>query len=124
MTNCKEIDSYIALVRSGEYSVCKEQLLLCDFVERVFREEDIRIDEEQLAKYFSYQKYFPFALFPWEEFCFALHNCCYRADGTLRFPILVILVGRGSGKNGYLGYEDFCLLTSTNGVPEIGRAHV
>ena len=118
MTNCKEIDSYIALVRSGEYPVCKEQLLLCDFVERVFREEDIRIDEEQLAKYFSYQKYFPFALFPWEEFCFALHNCCYRADGTLRFPILVILVGRGSGKNGYLGYEDFCLLTSTNGVPE------
>ena len=118
MTNCKEIDSYIALVRSGEYLVCKEQLLLCDFVERVFREEDIRIDEEQLAKYFSYQKYFPFALFPWEEFCFALHNCCYRADGTLRFPILVILVGRGSGKNGYLGYEDFCLLTSTNGVPE------
>ena len=118
MTNCKEIDSYIALVRSGEYPVCKEQLLLCDFVERVFREENIRIDEEQLAKYFSYQKYFPFRLFPWEEFCFALHNCCYRADGTLRFPILVILVGRGSGKNGYLGFEDFCLLTSANGVPE------
>lgn len=118
MTNCKEIDSYIALVRSGEYPVCKEQLLLCDFVERVFREEDIRIDEEQLGKYLSYQKYFPFKLFPWEVFCFALHNCCYRADGTLRFPILVILVGRGSGKNGYLGFEDFCLLTSTNGVPE------
>ena len=27
-------------------------------------------------------------------------------------------VGRGAGKNGYLGFEDFCLLTSANGVPE------
>ena len=118
MTNCKAIDDYIALVRSGEYPVCKEQILLCDYVEKVFREEDIRIDEEQLGKYLSYQKYFPFKLFPWEVFCFALHNCCYRTDGMLRFPILVVYVGRGAGKNGYLGFEDFCLLTPTNGIRE------
>lgn len=118
MTNCKEIDDYIRLVREGEYPVCKWQLLLCDFVERVFSEEDIRIDTEQLAKYLSYEKYFPFGLFPWERFCFALHNCCYRPSGTLRFPTLTLYVGRGTGKNGYLGFEDFCLLTDTNGVRE------
>lgn len=118
MTGCKEIDNYIRLVRSGECPVCKWQLLLCDFVERVFSEEDIRIDTEQLAEYLSYKKYFPFGLFPWEEFCFALHNCCYRPNGTLRFPLLVLYVGRGTGKNGYLGFEDFCLLTDTNGVRE------
>lgn len=118
MTNCKEIDDYIRLVREGEYPVCKWQLLLCDFVERVFSEEDIRIDTEQLAKYLSYTKYFPFGLFPWEKFCFALHNCCYRQNGTLRFPTLALYVGRGTGKNGYLGFEDFCLLTDTNGVRE------
>lgn len=118
MTGCKEIDSYIRLVRGGEYPVCKWQLLLCDFVERVFASEDIRIDTEQLAEYLSYKKYFPFGLFPWEEFCFALHNCCYRPNGTLRFPLLVLYVGRGTGKNGYLGFEDFCLLTDTNGVRE------
>lgn len=118
MTGCKEIDSYIRLVRGGEYPVCKWQLLLCDFVERVFTSEDIRIDTEQLAEYLSYKKYFPFGLFPWEEFCFALHNCCYRPNGTLRFPTLALYVGRGTGKNGYLGFEDFCLLTPTNGVRE------
>lgn len=118
MTNCKEIDDYINLVRSGEYPSCKWQYLLCDFVEARFAEEDIRVDTQQLAKYLSYEKYFPLRLFPWEKFCFALHNCCYRADGTLRFPELVIYVGRGAGKNGYLGFEDFCLLTPTNGVQE------
>lgn len=118
MTGCKEIDGYIRLVRGSEYPVCKWQLLLCDFVERVFATEDIRIDTEQLAEYLSYKKYFPFGLFPWEEFCFALHNCCYRPNGTLRFPTLALYVGRGTGKNGYLGFEDFCLLTPTNGVRE------
>lgn len=111
MTNCKAIDDYIRLVRYGDYPSCKEQYLLCDMVERIFATEDIYVDEEQLNSYLSYQKYFPFNLFEWEIFCFALHNCVYRADGTLRFPILVIYSGRGTGKNGFFGFEDFCLLT-------------
>ena len=41
MMICKEIDEYITYVRSGAYRVCEEQLLLCDFVEKVFREEEI-----------------------------------------------------------------------------------
>lgn len=117
-TLCKEITDYIAVVRSGCYPVCKYQIQLCDMVERIFDSEDLTVNEKQLATYLSYQKYFPFQLAPWEKFCFALHNCVYRADGSLRFPILVIYVGRGAGKNGYLGFEDFCLLTETNGVPE------
>ena len=115
-TICKEIADYIRLVRSGEYPVCREQLLLCDLVERIFAREDLTVNEAQLAEYLGYQKYFPYDLFPWEIFCFALHNCVYRADGLLRFPILVIYIGRGGGKNGYLAFEDFCLLTKTNGV--------
>ena len=116
MTNCKQIDDYINLVRSGKYPCCKEQHQLCDFVERVFEIENIHVDQEQLDKYLSYQKYFPYRLFEWEAFLFALHNCTYKANGSLRFPILVAVVGRGAGKNGYLAFEDFCLLTPTNGV--------
>lgn len=116
MMICKEIDEYIAYVRSGEYRVCEEQLLLCEMVEKVFREEDVYVDDEQLRRYMGLQKYFPYELLPWEKFCFALHNCTYRSDGELRFPDLFILVGRGSGKNGYLAFEDFCLVTPANGV--------
>lgn len=110
------IQEYIDIVRKGKYPVCKEQLLLCDFIEKVFETESVYVDEEQLEKYFELQKYWDFDLFPWEKFCFALHNCTYSAPGILRFPKLVILVGRGAGKNGYLSFEDFALLTPTNGI--------
>ena len=111
------IQDYIALVRSGKWPVCEEQLLLCDLVEKEFASGEIYVDEEQLEKYLSYQKYFPYNLFPWEIFCFALHNCVYwKESGQLRWPMLMIYIGRGGGKNGYLAFEDFCLLTDTNGV--------
>jgi phage terminase large subunit-like protein len=111
-----EIQKYIDLVRSGRVEVCIEQLLLCDYVEKIFREEDLFVNTEQLKKYLDLQKYFPFELLDWEIFCFTLHNCVYKKNGQLRWPTLVILVGRGAGKNGYLAFEDFCLLTPVNGV--------
>ena len=116
MTNCKVIDEYIALVKSGKYSVCREQIQLIKFVKNVFENEEIYVDEEQLEKYLALQKYFPYKLFEWEKFCFALHNCTYSAPGVLRFPDLVCVVGRGKGKNGYLAFEDFALVTPVNGV--------
>lgn len=116
MTNCKVIDEYIDLVKSGKYRVCREQIQLIKFVENVFENEEIYVDEEQLEKYLALQKYFPYQLFEWEKFCFALHNCTYSAPGVLRFPDLVLIVGRGTGKNGYLGFEDFALLTPINGI--------
>lgn len=119
MTNYRlipEIQNYIDFVRSGEIEVCKEQLLLCDYVEKCFREEKLFVNEEQLGKYLDLQKYFPYNLLDWEKFCFALHNCVYKENGQLRWPVLFILVGRGAGKNGYLAFEDFCLLTQINGV--------
>ena len=119
MKICKQIDQYIEFVRSDEAVVCEEQLLLCDFVEKVFAEEDVYVDKEQLERYLGLEKYFPYKLLPWEQFCFALHNCVYkREDGQLRFPYLIILVGRGAGKNGYLAFEDFALVTPVNGVKE------
>ena len=57
------IRQYIDLVRSGKIAVCKEQIQLCDFVENVFKTENVYVDENQLEKYLSYQKYFPFKLF-------------------------------------------------------------
>ncbi len=110
------IQQYIDFVRSEECRVCEEQILLCNLVEYVFEHEKLTINTEQLDKYLGFEKYFPFNLLKWEKFCFALHNCVYREDGQLRWPILVIYVGRGSGKNGFLAFEDFCLLTPVNGV--------
>ncbi len=115
-TICDEVQAYIDIVRSGEVPVCREQTLMCDFLEDVLKNEDVYFDTEQLKRYLSFQKYFPYKLLPWELFCFAVHNTLYKSDGQLRFPVLVIVVGRGAGKNGYLAFEDFALITPVNGV--------
>lgn len=115
---CKEVDEYIQLVRSLVRPVCEDQLLLCDVVEKAFRDERIRIDTEQLRRYLNNERFFPFRLFPWERFVFALHNCVYRDDGLLRWPELLLYCGRGTGKNGFISFEAFSWLTPVNGVKD------
>lgn len=117
--SCKIPDraqEYIDLVESSKINSCEEQKQLVQLVKNAFATEDLRVNEIQIEKYFSYQKYFPFKLFPWESFCFILHNCVFKSDGTPRWSDLFALMGRGAGKNGYLSFEDFCLITETNGV--------
>lgn len=112
----KHIQEYIDIVKNGDFLVCNEQILLIKYVENTFKNESIYIDEEQLDKYLNLQKYFDYDLFPWEKFVFALHNCTYSAPGILRWPRLILILGRGSGKNGYLAFEDFALTTPVNGI--------
>ena len=112
----KYIKEYLDIIDNEVFPMCKEQKLLSKFIKNIFDNEKLIIDEEKVEKYFSYQKYFPFNLFPWEKFLFVLHNCVFKENGLPRFADLFILVGRGSGKNAYLSYEDFCLITPTHGI--------
>ena len=110
------LQDYIDIVEQGKFHTCNEQKLLVALVRKAFEEETLKYDEVQIEKYLSYQKYFPYALFSWEIFVFTLHNCVFKTNGTPRWNDLFILMGRGGGKNGYLSFEDFCLITETNGV--------
>lgn len=114
----REIQDYIDLVYSGKIEICKEQFQLVEYVQECFENENLFVDEELLRKYLSLQKYFPFRLLEWEVFCFTLHNCTYSKLGILRWPDLFVLVGRGAGKNGYLAFEDFALISEYNKVRE------
>ncbi|MEG1559383.1 MAG: terminase TerL endonuclease subunit [Clostridia bacterium] len=119
--NNAHIQAYVKMVRNdaapkAPYPVCKEQVTLIDFVEERLDEPGVTLDNELLERYLKLQKYFPFQLFEWEVFVFALHCCTFRADGRPRFPALFLNVGRGAGKNGYLAFEDFCLLSEVHGI--------
>jgi phage terminase large subunit-like protein len=116
MTINSNIQDYIDLVKNGDFLCCKEQFLLIKHVENCFENENLYVDEKQLEDYLSLQKYFAYDLFPWEKFVFVLHNCTYSAPGVLRWPKLILILGRGSGKNGYLAFEDFALTTPVNGI--------
>lgn len=118
ISNCKELYEYLEIVEKSKFNTCKEQKQLAKHIRNVFETEELTIDFPRIEKYMSYQVYFPFALFPWEKFIFVLHNCVFRKDGQPRWSDLFVLMGRGGGKNGYLSFEDFCLITETNGIAQ------
>lgn len=88
------------------------------YVRRVFATEELIIDYGRIERYESFQKYFPFDLFPWEWFCLVLFLCVFKADGTPRWDEEFIYIGRGAGKNGFDAFVSFCAVTKTNGVRE------
>lgn len=110
-----ELQKYIDLVenegKNGVKKCCKWQKKLIKFVKKCFENENLTIDTEQLKKYMGLQKYFDFELLEWEQFVFTLHCCVFREDGLPRFPDLLIFVARGAGKNGYLAFEDFAMIS-------------
>lgn len=115
-SDCPQLSGYASIVKDGRVPVCREQRQAIALVERCLAEEELYFDPEQVGKYMSYQRYFPFDLYPWEEFVFVLHNCIFNSDGLPRWQDLLLLLGRGAGKNGYMSFEDFCLVTETNGI--------
>ena len=71
-----EVLRYMEAVEADTPRACPEQHALASYVRRVFAEEDIYVDTEQLRHYLGLVKYFPYErLFPWEEFLLALWDC-------------------------------------------------
>ena len=110
------LQRYIDIVENEEFPTCEEQKLLAQLVLRVFETEELMVDEIRVEKYLSYQKYFPFSLFPWEVFVFILFTCVFKKNGNPRWSDVFALMGRGAGKNGFLAFICFCLITETNGI--------
>ena len=110
------LQRYIDIVENEEFQTCEYQKQLVQYVRKVFETEELTVDEIRAEKYLSYQKYFPFDLFPWEIFVLILHTCVFKKNGRPRWKDLFTLVGRGAGKNAFLAYECFCLTTEANGI--------
>ena len=119
--SCKipaEVQNYINLVKSNNPRCCKEQHALVVYIEKVFSEEELYVDENQLRHYLSLAKYFPFKkLFPWQEFLIALWDCTYKPDGTPRWKTLFSMLGRGAGKDGTIGFDAFAMTSDYNPIP-------
>lgn len=107
-----EIEEYLIQVESGKWRVCEEQKAMAALVRRDFEQDDIFVDTVQLERYMSLEKYFPFSLFPWERFLTAIWDCTYwRSTGLPRWPTLLCLLGRGSGKDGFISFDAFCSIS-------------
>lgn len=111
------VEEYLTLVESGSPRCCPEQIALAQYVRRVFETEALIFEAERFERYCSLSRYFTFELFPWERFLLALWLCTYSAPGRPRWRTLFCLIGRGSGKDGLIGFLSFCAASPYNPVP-------
>jgi len=115
----RHVLEWIEIVENDAVGNCKEQQQLAAYIRKCFEKDDIYTDEVLLDKYLRQEQYFPFRLIPWERFCIALHLCTFWTDGGLpRWPDLFMLLGRGAGKDAYIAYEAYCLVSPHSGLPE------
>lgn len=111
------IDPYIRKIKNNEVEHCKEQEQMIDnIVIPTLEREDVVIDEEKIEKGLSLQKYFPFRLIEWEVFLFALIVGVHFTDGDIVFNDIRVMVGRGSGKNGFISFLCFYFMSPYHGI--------
>ena len=111
------IDPYIRMIKNNEVEHCLEQELMIDnIVVPVLEQDDVIIDDEKIEKGLSLQKYFPYRLIEWEIFLFALIVGVLTTDGDIYFNDIRVIVGRGSGKNGFISFLCFYFLSPYHGI--------
>lgn len=111
------IDSYMDGCRNGDIIVNNDILLALDFIEYKINDSDVFIDCNKIDKAVELtEKYFEIKLFDWELFVFALIHCYYKSTDTVVFDEIMIEMGRGNGKNGFISPVAWYLTTHYHGV--------
>lgn len=105
------------MVENNTIETCDEQKQLMDFLRWKLSQPNIVIDHDIIEKSITKPKaYFEFELFPWQEFINAFIYGVRYDDGRLVFNRFFIYIGRGAGKNGYLSWNSFFMMTGHHGI--------
>lgn len=116
-TYSKYINPYMEKIFNNEIEHCLEQEeMIKNIVIPVLEREDVYIDEKKIEYGLSLQKYFPYKLIEWEVFLFALIVGVFLKDGDIFFKDIRCIVGRGSGKNGFISFLCFYFLSPYHGI--------
>lgn len=111
------IDAYMRMVEDGEIETCNEQKLLMNLIREKLSQSNVVIDHDFIKNSIEVpSKYFPYRLFPWQEFINAFQYGVRYDDGRLVFNRFLILIGRGAGKNGYISHNTFFEQTGHHGI--------
>lgn len=103
--------------RSGENIVGKDILAAMDYIEGKLNDSDVFIDTEKIDKAVELmEKYFEISLFDWELFVTALIHCYYKSNDTVVFSTILIVMGRGNGKNGFISPVSWYLTTHYHNI--------
>lgn len=84
----------------------------------VLERDDVVVRDDLIKEGLRLEKYLPFKLLDWEIFLFAVIAGIRYRDGDIYFNKIWILVGRGSGKNGFIDFLCLYFLSPYHGVKE------
>lgn len=120
ISDYKHIKNYFDAIDSGQIKVCKDQVLLKEYLlTRVLNREDVYINEQMVEDSIDVPNvYFPFELFLWQKFAQVfIYGLRWKEDDSLVFDTYFVYVGRGSGKNGWISWNSFFLMSKKHGIP-------
>lgn len=111
------IDGYIDGVRDGTIIAGIDIHLAMDWIEYKLNDPDVFIDTEKIDKAVELmERYFEIKLFDWELLVTACIHCFYKSTDTVVFSTILIVMGRGNGKNGFISPLVWYLTTHYHGI--------
>ncbi len=101
MIKCKEIDDYLDYCKKNPNKINRERkLLIKNIVMPTLKRNDVFFDEETFHKCIKYCETNYYPLFPYQKFIYAF-VFMYVNDSPL-FSTIIVLMGRGNGKDGFI----------------------
>ncbi|TWH49602.1 terminase large subunit domain-containing protein [Sporomusa sp. KB1] len=105
-------------IRGGKITAGKDIIKALDYIEfKLAPPADVLIATEKIDKAVELiERYFEMKLLDWELLAIALIHCYYRSNDTVVFDEILIVMGRGNGKNGFVSPVIWYLTTHYHGV--------
>ena len=118
MITCKEIDDYLTYCKEHPKWINRDRkLLIRNVVKPTLKRKDVFFDEETYRNCLRYIEGNFYELFPYQKFLIAF-VFMYDSTGEPVFPEIVILMGRGNGKDGLMAPLANFFQTPLYGIPE------
>lgn len=119
MIICKEIDDYLQYAKNHPKWINRDRkLLIRNVVKPTLKRKDIYFDEEAYRNCLRYIEGNYYQLFPYQKFIIAFVFMYNIEDDEPVFPEIVILMGRGNGKDGLMAPLANFFQTPLYGIPE------
>lgn len=116
-TGCSQIDDYLNQILCEKVRASAEMKLAAEYIPTKLAGPDVFIDTAATEKAIELiERYFGYAMLPWEQLIIALVHCFYRTSDTVVFSEFFIMMGRGNGKNGFISGLAWYLTTKYHGV--------
>lgn len=117
MITCKEIEDYIRYCDQHPAWINRDRRLLIEnVVKPTLRREDVYLDEKRFSTCLRYCEGNYYPLFPYQKFILAFVFIYYVAGGNPLFPEIIIMMGRGNGKDGLMAPLANFLQTPLHGI--------